>query len=546
MRKSLYILAAVLFSLSLSGREKALPVVPYPADVVLSKGAFNALGVDVKADAGLPEADRAIVADFGKKLSDASMSSLSAGLKSGKGDIVFLYDLSIAPEAYEMTIGKNGIEVMSGSYSGTLYAIATLRQMLPMEIYGGLVPDYAVSSWTLPCCHISDRPRFGYRGAHLDCSRHFFTIDQVKKFLDVMAMYKLNRFHWHLTDDHGWRVEIRKYSLLTEEGAWRPHTMVGWDMTRSDGKPHGGYYTQEQLRDVVAYAASLGIEVIPEFDLPAHMVSALKAYPHLGCTGGPYELMTVWDIAKDVLCVGKESSFEFLEDVFDELCDIFPYEYIHIGGDECPKIRWEECPDCQARIRELGFVDRDGWSAEHYLQNYVTARVQSYLASKGKRVIGWDEILEGELAPGATIMSWRGTEGGIKGAGMGFDVIMTPCEICYLNYRQGPHEELEPVGFHEYVPVEKCYDYEPLAGIPESAAHHILGVQCNVWTEFIATPQHMEYMLLPRMLAISEVQWTPSENKDYRRFRSDVVTHQLPLLRSLGYEVCYEITSELH
>lgn len=544
MKRFLYTLTAVFVSLSMSGRETVLPVVPYPAEVVMEDGVFNALGVGVTADPAMPEAEQNLVRDFGTMLSEASASDIAAGCRAGRGEICFRRESSLPAEEYVLEISPKRVTVLSGSYSGTLYAIATLKQLMPVDIYGGKAPAYLSRSWELPCCRVCDRPRFGYRGAHLDCSRHFFSIDVVKKYLDVMAMYKLNRFHWHLTDDHGWRVEIKKYPLLTEVGAWRPETMVGWDASRFDGKVHGGYYTQEELREVVAYAARLGIEIVPEFDLPAHMVSALKAYPHLGCTGGPYELMTVWDIAKDVLCVGRESSFEFLEDVFDELCDIFPCEYMHIGGDECPKLRWENCPHCQAKIRELGLKDSEEWSAEHYLQNYVTSRVQDYLASKGRRVIGWDEILEGDLAPGATIMSWRGTSGGIKGAEKGFDVIMTPCEICYLNYCQGPHPELEPVGFHEYVPVRKCYDYEPLDGIPESARHHILGVQCNVWTEFIATPEHMEYMLLPRMLAVSEVQWSPSEVKDYGRFRSDVITHQLPLLRSLGYEACYDITSE--
>lgn len=353
-----------------------------------------------------------------------------------------------------------------------------------------------------------------------------------------MSIYKLNRFHWHLTDDHGWRVEIKKYPLLTEVGSWRNGTMIGWDADSNDGIRYGGFYTHEQLRDVVAYAAERGIEIVPEIDLPAHMVSALAAYPHLGCTGGPYDLMTVWDIAKDVLCVGKDSSFDFLEDVLSEICEIFPYEYIHIGGDECPKIRWENCPHCQARIKALGLKDTDKWKAEHYLQNYVTARVQKFLAGKGKKVIGWDEILEGDLAPGATIMSWRGVEGGKQAAQKGFDAIMTPCEYCYLNYCQSDKPELEPLGFHEYVPVEKCYGYEPLEGIPEEAHKHILGVQCNVWTEFIATPAHVQYMLLPRMLAISEVQWSSPEDKDYDRFREDVIKHQFPVLKSLGYTYC--------
>ena len=529
-----YALAAlVLLALSAcSAKPASLGVIPYPESVQMLGGDFDAFGAKVVAED---------ISDDEALLTDAFAAALSACSdgKSSCSKIVFKRNPELAPEEYEMKVGPRRIEVYSSAYNGTLYAVATLKQLMPVEIYTGTYnPD---AEWDIPCVEIKDKPRFGHRGVLLDCSRHFFDIDEVKKVLDIMAVYKLNRFHWHLTDDHGWRMEIKKYPLLTEVGGWRNGTMIGWDSKSNDGIRYGGYYTQEQLRDVVAYAAERGIEIVPEIDLPAHMVSALTAYPHLGCTGGPYSLMTVWDIAKDVLCVGKDSSFEFIEDVLAEVCEIFPYEYIHIGGDECPKIRWENCPHCQARIKELGLKDSGKWTAEHYLQNYVTARVQKFLATKGRKVIGWDEILEGDLQPGATIMSWRGVQGGIEAAGKGFDAIMTPCEYCYLNYCQSDKPELEPVGFHEYVPVEKCYGYEPLDGIPQEAHHHILGVQCNVWTEFIGTPAHVQYMLLPRMLAMSEVQWTVPDNKDYERFREDVMEHQFRILKSLGYTYCKEI-----
>lgn len=527
------LVALIMSGLSACSQKPAnLSIIPYPESVEIRCGDFNAFGATVVSE-GLSEEEAALTERFSKEILTASGGARKCSR------IVFRRDESIAPEGYEIKVGSCRIDVSSSSYSGTLYAIATLKQLMPVGIYTGTYDPQA--DWNIPCASIKDKPRFGHRGVLLDCSRHFFSIDEVKKVLDVMAVYKLNRFHWHLTDDHGWRMEIKKYPLLTEVGGWRNGTMIGWDSKSNDGIRYGGYYTQEQLRDVVSYAAERGIEIIPEIDLPAHMVSALTAYPHLGCTGGPYSLMTVWDIAKDVLCVGKESSFEFIEDVLTEVCEIFPYEYIHIGGDECPKIRWENCPRCQARIKELGLRDSGKWTAEHYLQNYVTARVQKFLASKGRKVIGWDEILEGELQPGATIMSWRGVQGGIDAANKGFDAIMTPCEYCYLNYCQSDKPELEPVGFHEYVPVEKCYGYEPLDGIPEEAHHHILGVQCNVWTEFIGTPAHVQYMLLPRMLAIGEVQWTAPENKDYDRFRADVMTHQFPIIKSLGYTYCKEI-----
>ena len=274
-----------------------------------------------------------------------------------------------------------------------------------------------------------------------------------------------------------------------------------------------------------------GIEIIPEIDLPAHMVSALKAYPELGCTGGPYECMIVWDIAKDVLCAGKESSYEFLEGIFTELCDIFPYEYVHIGGDECPKLRWEECPDCQAKIAELGLKDTENGTAEQYLQNYVTSRVQKILADKGRKVIGWDEILEGELAPGATIMSWRGTEGGVKASNAGYDVIMTPVEYCYLDMRYDD-SPTEPEGPARTLSLEKCYSFNPVEGLDETAATHVLGLQGNVWGEFIPTPEHAEYMLLPRMLALSEVAWGTAD--DYTRFHNNVISHQERVFRQLG------------
>ncbi|MCQ2143692.1 MAG: beta-N-acetylhexosaminidase [Bacteroidales bacterium] len=432
-------------------------------------------------------------------------------------------------EEYTIDVRARRTVVRAGSDIAAFYAEQTLIQL--REENGGRTPRV----------HIEDSPRFAHRGIHLDCSRHFFSIDEVHRFIDVMARYKLNRFHWHLTDDHGWRVEIKKYPLLTEVGAWRDGTMIGWDMNSNDGVRYGGFYTQDELRETVEYARQRGIEIIPEIDLPAHMVSALAAYPELGCTGGPYSLMTVWDIAKDVLCAGKESTFEFLEGVLSEICDIFPYEYIHIGGDECPKGRWENCPACQARIAELGLKDDGNATAEQYLQNYVTSRVQAFLETKGKKVIGWDEILEGDLAPGATIMSWRGTEGGIKASAAGFDVIMTPCEYCYLDYCQAADPSKEPINIGHYVPLEKTYLYDPTDGMDEASASHVLGLQGNVWTEFIAEPWHAEYMLLPRALAIAETGWTDPGSKDLVRFSRDVIDNQIPVLESMGYTCCHEI-----
>ena len=506
-----------------------LPVIPYPSSVSVRDGYISVSGAAVK-----------VHPDLRSSQTDALAEKLvSPNGLPGKSRIVFSKKGSLAPEAYVIDIRPGKVNVQASSAAGARYAVATLLQMLPAEVYADSPCD--PSRMVLPRAVIRDCPRFGYRGLELDCSRHFFSLGEVKKFLDIMAVYKLNRFHWHLTDDHGWRVEIKKYPRLTEVGAWRDATMVGWDPNHLDGIRHGGFYTQDELRKVVDYARDRGIEIMPEIDLPAHIVSALAAYPELGCTGGPYELMKVWDIAKDVLCVGKEGTFSFLDDVFTEICDIFPYGYIHIGGDECPKGRWKACPACQARISELGLKDTDSATAEQYLQNYVTSRVQGILEAKGRRIVGWDEILEGELSPGATVMSWRGTEGGVKAAGEGFDVIMTPVDYCYLDRLQSENRAKEPEGPHHYLTLETCYSFNPAEGLDDTAASHVLGVQGNLWTEFIATPEHLEYMLLPRLLAIAEDGWSQPEAKDYPRFRRDVVLHQEGIFSILGFNYRGEI-----
>jgi hexosaminidase len=306
---------------------------------------------------------------------------------------IFLKNASYGPEEYSIDITKKKCIVQANGYNGFLYAVMTLKQLMPVAIFSDdLDPNQA---FLMPCVSIKDSPRFAYRGFMLDCARHFFSVEEVKKCLDVMALYKINRLHWHLTDDQGWRVEIKKYPRLTEVGAYRNGTMIGKDWKSNDGKRYGGYYTQAQLRDVVAYAQKLGITIIPEIDLPGHMVAALAAYPNLGCTGGPYEVSTKWGIMDQVLCPGKEDMFTFLEGVFTELMDIFPSEYIHIGGDECPKTEWEKCPACQAKIKELGLKATKDHTAEQFLQNYVTARMQKFLNDHGRKIIGWDEILEG-------------------------------------------------------------------------------------------------------------------------------------------------------
>ena len=362
--------------------------------------------------------------------------------------------------------------------------------------------------------------------------------DRYSSDLSRISLLHIDEIHQQSSRgaDHAvFSVEIKRYPELTLIGGYRSGTMIGRDFNSDDGIRYGGYYTQDQIREVVDYAARLGITVVPEIDLPGHMLAAMSAYPWLGCSGGPYEAWHKWGVADQVLCAGKESTYEFLENVLSEIADLFPGEYIHIGGDECPKTEWEDCPHCQAKIAELGLKDDDRFSAEQYLQCYVTARMQDFLAGKGKKIIGWDEILEGELAKGATVMSWRGVDGGKEAASHGFDAIMTPTSYCYFDYMQSKDTDKEPVGIGGFVPLEKIYGFEPLEGMPEGAGKHILGVQANLWTEYIATEEHLQYMLLPRLLALSEVQWCCPENKDFDGFRSKLVEHELKILDIMGY-----------
>jgi hexosaminidase len=377
--------------------------------------------------------------------------------------------------------------------------------------------DSVVNNLTLkvPSCEITDEPRFAYRGMHLDVGRHLFPVEYIKRYIDMIALHKMNTFHWHLTEDQGWRIEIKKYPKLTEVGAFRKETIVGHAGKKPavyDGKPYGGFYTQEDIRDIVAYAKSKFITVIPEIEMPGHSLAALAAYPELSCTGGPFEVGTKWGVFDNVYCAGKEETFKFLEDVLTEVIALFPSQYIHIGGDECPKTKWAKCPLCQQRIRQEGLKD------EKELQSYFIRRIEKFLISKGKRLIGWDEILEGGLAPEATVMSWRGTAGGIEAAKQGHDVIMSPNKYVYLDYYQCEPEG-QPLAIGGYLPLELVYSFNPqFSELNANEQKHILGLQGNVWSEYLSTPQYMEYMTYPRMFAISEIGWTPASKKDFEDF----------------------------
>ena len=543
----------------------AINIIPQPLSVREDKGTFKLKGAQISCDAAIGDIPLAAISEFSAQLTVVAGQiypvskpvGLSETVRTGNGKgIIFAIDPTLVDEAYTINIDKKKAVILANSDNGFLYALQSLKQMLPVSIFGTDSDEKA--KWELPCCEIKDKPRFAYRGMHLDCCRHFFTVDEVKKVIDVMGTLKLNRLHWHLTEDQGWRAEIKAYPLLTEVGAWREETIIGYQGSqkpedfRFDGQRHGGFYTQEDMRDVVEYAAKLGITIVPEVDLPGHMVAALASYPWLGCTGksietgGDYKVWTIWGVSPDVLCPGKDTTIEFLKTVLGELCDIFPGEYFHIGGDECPKTAWETCPDCQARIEQLGLKSDGHATAETRLQNYVTSEMQSFLKTRGKKLIGWDEILEGDLEEGATVMSWRGLKGGIEASNRGFDVIMTPTDYCYFDYCQSDKRTNLDIPVWEDVDeptcawwgnltIEKVYSFNPTAGLSKEAASHIMGAQANVWTEYIPDDKQLEYMIMPRLFAMSEVQWCEPKNKDFDKFIVKVKDNGYKMLDLKGF-----------
>lgn len=429
-----------------------------------------------------------------------------------KNAIVLGLDPSIAnKEGYVLTTTPEGININGQTENGVFYGIQTLRKSIPAEAKEATI--------LIPAGEIKDEPRFSYRGMHLDVGRHFFPKEFMKKYIDLLALHNMNTFHWHLTDDQGWRIEIKKYPKLTEIGSQRSRTVIGRNTQEYDNTPYGGFFTQEEAKEIVKYAQERYITVIPEVDLPGHMLAALAAYPEMGCTGGPYEVCPRWGIFEDVLCIGNDQTMQFLEDVMNEIIEIFPSKYVHIGGDEAPRTRWEKCQKCQARIKTEGLKADKNHTAEDRLQSYCMTRIEEFLNSKGRQIIGWDEILEGDVAPNATVMSWRGMEGGIKAAQLGHDVIMTPTSFCYFDYYQTADTKDEPLGIGGYVPIEKVYGLKPVpAVLTEEQSKHILGAQANLWTEYIHSSEHVEYMVLPRMAALAEVQWTQPEKKDFKDF----------------------------
>jgi hexosaminidase len=499
-------------------------VVPRPAFVERGEGWFAARATTPVVTATPADPALAALAAFARGV-------LEGHAPPGPGDGGVLH-LELAPhgalpaEGYELAAAPGGVTVRAAGPAGLFYGLQTFRQLLPLD-----------GSGRVPAVTIRDAPRFPYRGMHLDVGRHLFPVAFIKRYIDLLARYKLNVFHWHLTDDQGWRLEIRKYPRLTSVGAWRRETVAGNQMRPyvGDGRPYGGFYTQAEVREIVAYAAARYVTVIPEIELPGHSLAALAAYPELACTPGPFEVGTNWGVYDDIYCPG-ERTFTFLEDVLGEVLELFPSPYIHIGGDEVPKRRWRESPVAQEVMRREGVAD------EGALQSWFIRRIETFLRSRGRRIIGWDEILEGGLAPDATVMSWRGVAGGIEAARQGHDVIMSPGSHLYFDHYQGPRET-EPLAIGGFTTLERVYGFEPVPpGLTPAEAGHVLGAQANVWTEYIPTSGHVEYMAFPRMLALAEVVWTPVADRSWDDF-----ARRLPdqLARLDALQVNYRIPEPL-
>lgn len=498
---------------ALAGNPANYEVVPLPQSIVMQKGEPFILeaGVEILATADLQQE-----AEFLKQyLKEVTWNDLPIVQKRTKK--VRYIELAVSPnvkeaEGYLLTVNQKGVTILGGSAAGVFYGIQTLRK----AVKEGPIMNPVI---------ITDAPRFTWRGMHLDCSRHFFSVDFVKKFIDLLALHNMNRFHWHLTDDQGWRIEIKKWPKLISVGSKRSGTIIGTNSDIDDGIPYGGYYTQDEAREIVAYAAARHITVIPEIDMPGHMLAALASYPELGCTGGPYQVGHYWGVYKDVLCVSNERVYQFVEDVLTEIMDIFPSEVIHIGGDETPTDKWLQCPRCQALQKQLPAPQQAAEDFEPLtsklspLQAHFTKKVFDFLTSKGRRALGWDEILDGSPQD-AMIMSWRGTEPGAKAAETGHDVVMTPTTYCYFDYQQVKDTQFEPSRCGGFIPIEKVYSLDPAPdSLSVTAREHILGAQANLWAEYMTNEAMVEYQALPRMSALSEVQWTQPEHKDYEAFK---------------------------
>ena len=538
MKKILFVLVALMLGIGMRAGDPAnYEVVPRPQSIVEKAGNAFILeeGVQILAPAALQN-EALFLKQYLKDVTWNDLPIVAQRAKKGR-----YIELAVSPavkerEGYVMTVTASGVTIQGGSAAGVFYGIQTLRKALKE----GPVMNPVV---------ITDAPRFQWRGMHLDCSRHFFPVAFVKKFIDLLALHNMNVFHWHLTDDQGWRIEIKKWPKLIEVGSKRTGTIIGTNSDIDDETPYGGYYTQEEAREIVAYAAARHITVVPEIDMPGHMLAALASYPELGCTGGPYQVGHYWGVYKDVLCVANPKVYQFVEDVLTEIMDIFPSDVIHIGGDETPTDKWLQCAKCQALQKELPAPQQ---SAEDFepltsklspFQAHFTKKVFDFLTSKGRRALGWDEILDGSPQD-AMIMSWRGTEPGAKAAETGHDVVMTPTTFCYFDYQQVEDVLFEPSRCGGFIPIEKVYALDPAPdSLSQAAREHILGAQANLWTEYMTNERMVEYQALPRMSALSEVQWSQPARKDYEAFK-ERLTRLTALFELYHYTYCKNLWPE--
>lgn len=541
-------IAALAISASFSVTAGAVSIIPEPQKITQTQSVLPVSATEIKVYASTDElkqlaatwaesikkpfvaGDYWTETNFHRIVSDVVLPSAVLEKSAKKADVKLSVDKSLAEEQYRLTIDpKDRIVITGGSAKGVWWGLQSLSQILiesASKAEGGQLK--------LAGLEIEDWPEFAYRGAMLDCCRHFIPFEDVKKYIDIMAYHKLNTFHWHLTEDQGWRIEIKKYPLLTEIGSKREDTLVNHLREKEenrvyDGHPHSGFYTQEQARELVAYASARQITVIPEIEMPGHAEAALASYPYLGCRQTGYVTLPVWGIIPEVFCMGRETTFKFFEDVLDEICEIFPGEYIHIGGDECPRDRWKECPDCQRRMKEEGLTEVG------QLQGYQLKRVEKYLNAKGRHIIGWDEILESGATPTATVMSWRGPQGGVKAAKMGNKVVMAPNNYFYLDYYQtaDPEANKEPLGIGGYVSLEKCWSFDPFDQLTESEKSYIYGIQANTWTEYMRGIDRVQFMDLPRFCALSAVSWH-KDSQTYPEFLAKVKDSMLKLYQYYG------------
>jgi hexosaminidase len=531
MQKSIVLsLVSLLLVFSVAAQKNTstasqIHIIPKPVSLTTTAGSLEVKRGVMFHDT--PKTGKATV-DFLTDFFKTKNIAVKTSPKNPSITLKLIQDATLGNEGYKLSVSKAGITLSANTEAGLFYAAQTLIQATP------------VNGTKIPFVEITDYPRFGYRGLHLDVCRHMFPVEFIKKYIDLMARHKFNRFHWHLTDDQGWRIEIKSHPKLQEIAAYRSETVVGHagHSNTYDGKRYGGFYTQQEVKEVIQYAAARHVTIIPEIEMPGHAQAAIAAYPELGCTGEHIETATTFGVFDPIFCAGKETTFAFLQEVVQEVMDLFPGTYIHIGGDEAPKTRWKACPHCQERIKTEGLKD------EHELQSYFIQRMEKYINDKGKKIIGWDEILEGGLAPNATVMSWQGEAGGIAAAKLKHDVIMTPGNWCYFDHYQDT-SKTEPMAIGGLTPVREVYSYEPLPQELDTSLHHyILGAQANLWTEYILTPQHAEYMMYPRASALAEVAWSPRDSRDYIDFLQRMETH-LERLRLWNVNCAQHIRTEI-